>query len=49
MKGIADTGFIVAAGNRTNVYHSWAADLARELTEPLLREAIPLICPPKKR
>lgn len=36
MKGIADTGFIVAFKNRTDRYHSWAADLANRITEPLL-------------
>jgi predicted nucleic acid-binding protein len=36
MKGIADTGFIVAFGNRTDRHHTWAVDLARTLTEPLL-------------
>jgi len=36
MKGIADTGLIVAIGNRTDQHHAWAARLARNLTEPLL-------------
>jgi predicted nucleic acid-binding protein len=36
MKGIADTGFIVAAGNRHDSHHLWAADLASSLSEPLL-------------
>ena len=36
MKGIADTGFIVAFGNRGDSHHLWAVDLARTLTEPLL-------------
>jgi uncharacterized protein len=36
MKGIADTGFIVALGNRDDQHHSWAADVARGITEPLL-------------
>jgi predicted nucleic acid-binding protein len=36
MKGIADTGFIVAFGNRSDSHHAWAVDLARTLTEPLL-------------
>jgi uncharacterized protein len=36
MKGIADTGFIVAAGSREDSHHRWAVDLARSLTEPLL-------------
>ncbi len=36
MKGIADTGFIVALGNRHDYHHSWAADLAKTITPPLL-------------
>ncbi len=36
MKGIADTGFIVAAANRDDRHHAWAAKLAREATEPFL-------------
>jgi len=36
MKGIADTGFIVAFGNRTDLHHAWAVDLAKTITEPLL-------------
>ena len=36
MKGIADTGFIVAFGNRGDHHHVWAVDLAKTLTEPLL-------------
>jgi uncharacterized protein len=36
MKGIADTGFIVAFRNRDDQYHSWAVELARGLGEPLL-------------
>jgi uncharacterized protein len=36
MKGIADTGFIVAFGNRGDSHHLWALDLAKTLTEPLL-------------
>jgi uncharacterized protein len=36
MKGIADTGFIVAAGNQDDRYHGWAIKLARSVTEPLL-------------
>lgn len=36
MKGIADTGFIVALGNRHDRYHFWAADLAKTISEPLL-------------
>jgi uncharacterized protein len=36
MKGIADTGFIVAFGNRADSHHLWAVDLAKTITEPLL-------------
>jgi len=36
MKGIADTGFIVAFRNRNDQHHMWAVDLARGLNEPLL-------------
>lgn len=36
MKGIADTGFIVAFGNRSDMHHQWAVDVAKGLTEPLL-------------
>jgi uncharacterized protein len=36
MKGIADTGFIVAFGNRADSHHAWALDIARSITEPLL-------------
>ena len=36
MKGIADTGFIVAFGNRNDQHHAWAVEVARRITEPLL-------------
>ncbi len=36
MKGIADTGFIVALSNRHDRHHSWAANLVTSVTEPLL-------------
>ena len=36
MKGIADTGFIVAAGSRDDSHHAWATELAKAVTEPLL-------------
>jgi len=36
MRGIADTGFIVAFKNRNDQHHRWAVDLARDLNEPLL-------------
>ena len=35
MKALADTGLIVAYGNRTDRFHSWAVEIARTLTEPL--------------
>jgi uncharacterized protein len=36
VKGIADTGFLVAAANRRDYNHSWAASLVEKITEPLL-------------
>jgi predicted nucleic acid-binding protein len=36
MKGIADTGFIVAFARHNDQYHRWAVDVAKGLTEPLL-------------
>ena len=36
MKGIADTGFLVAFSNRTDAHHEWAASLAAGVVEPLL-------------
>jgi len=36
MKGIADTGFIVAFANRNDRHHGWAVSVASRLTEPLL-------------
>ncbi|HYM06218.1 MAG TPA: PIN domain-containing protein [Terriglobales bacterium] len=36
MKGIADTGFIVAFSNRGDNHHLWAVDVAKTITEPLL-------------
>lgn len=36
MKGIADTGFIVAAARDNDRHHIWAMNLAKSLTEPLL-------------
>jgi uncharacterized protein len=36
VRGIADTGFIVAFGNRGDAYHSWAVNVAERITEPLL-------------
>jgi uncharacterized protein len=36
LKGIADTGFLVAFGNRTDRYHAWALEIAKRVTEPLL-------------
>jgi len=36
VKGIADTGLIVAFCNRNDHYHSWAADVAGRIIEPLL-------------
>ena len=36
MKGLADTGFLVAFANRADRYHNWAVSLAEQVTEPLL-------------
>lgn len=36
MKGIADTGFIVAFARRNDQHHAWAVDVAERITEPLL-------------
>ncbi|MGH7844190.1 MAG: type II toxin-antitoxin system VapC family toxin [Candidatus Binatia bacterium] len=36
MKGIADTGFLVAFANRNDRYHDWAVSVAGRVTEPLL-------------
>jgi predicted nucleic acid-binding protein len=36
MRGIADTGFIVAFARRNDEHHDWAVDLGKGLTDPLL-------------
>lgn len=36
MKGIADTGFLVAFANRSDRHHDWAVGVARQVSEPLL-------------
>jgi uncharacterized protein len=36
VKAIADTGFLVAFGNRNDFHHAWAMDIAAQLTESLL-------------
>jgi uncharacterized protein len=36
MKGIADTGFLVAFASRDDLHHDWAESLASQLDEPLL-------------
>jgi predicted nucleic acid-binding protein len=36
MKGIADTGLIVAFARANDEHHTWAVDVAKSLTEPLL-------------
>ena len=36
MKGIADTGFLVAFANARDVHHEWAVGLASRVTDPLL-------------
>ena len=35
MKGIADTGFLVAFANRDDAHHEWAVTVAGRVTEPL--------------
>jgi predicted nucleic acid-binding protein len=36
VKGIADTGFLVAFANRHDAHHDWAVGVAASVTEPLL-------------
>lgn len=36
MKGIADTGFLVAFANRNDRHHEWAVGVAEGVREPLL-------------
>ena len=36
MKAIADTGFLVAFGNRNDQHHAWAVEVAGRVSEPLL-------------
>jgi predicted nucleic acid-binding protein len=36
VKGIADTGFLVAFISQNDTYHDWAVSLAEQLDEPLL-------------
>jgi uncharacterized protein len=36
VKAIADTGFLVAFGNRNDHHHAWAVQIANKVTEPLL-------------
>lgn len=36
MKGIADSGFLVAFGNRRDQHHDWAVSVAGQVTPPLL-------------
>jgi predicted nucleic acid-binding protein len=36
VKGIADTGFLVAFANANDRHHKWAAQIAAGITEPLL-------------
>jgi predicted nucleic acid-binding protein len=36
MKGIADTGFLVAFANRNDRHHEWAVGVAERVTAPLL-------------
>ena len=36
MKGIADTGLLVAFARERDMHHAWALSIAAEVTEPLL-------------
>jgi predicted nucleic acid-binding protein len=36
VKGIADTGLLVAFANRNDRHHEWAVGVAEQVTEPLL-------------
>jgi len=36
VKGIADTGFLVAFANRNDRHHDWAVGVAEQVSEPLL-------------
>lgn len=36
MKGIADTGLIVAFARKNDQHHAWALDVGKRITEPLL-------------
>jgi len=36
LKGIADTGFLVAFANARDIHHAWALQVAGQVTEPLL-------------
>src|ERR1700730_8557446 len=36
VKAIADTGFLVAFGDRRDLHHAWALQIAQRVTEPLL-------------
>ena len=36
MKGIADTGLLVAFANRADTHHEWALGIAARVTDPLL-------------
>lgn len=36
MRGIADTGFLVAFANRRDAHHIWAVDVARQVDQALL-------------
>jgi uncharacterized protein len=36
MKGIADTGFVLAFLNRSDRYHDWATEIGKGVSEPLL-------------
>jgi predicted nucleic acid-binding protein len=36
LRGIADTGFLIAFANARDLHHAWALDIAAQVSEPLL-------------
>jgi uncharacterized protein len=36
VRGIADTGFLVAFVRSSDIYHAWAMDVTEQISEPLL-------------
>ena len=46
MKGISDTGFLVAFANARDIHHGWALGVADRLTAPLLTGTLDIPMPP---